>query len=83
VNSSSEAIIGRTLDGIVCSWNQSAERIFGYSAEEAIGKPLSMLYPAGSEAEELDIQARLDRGKRSTRTTRYEGEKTGRTSMFP
>jgi PAS domain S-box-containing protein len=63
VNSSSEAIIGRTLDGIVCSWNQSAERIFGYSAEEAIGKPLSMLYPAGSEAEELDIQARLDRGE--------------------
>ncbi len=63
VNSSNEAIIGRTMDGLVCSWNQSAERIFGYSAEEAIGKPLTMLYPAGSEAEELDIQERLAKGE--------------------
>jgi PAS domain S-box-containing protein len=48
VDSSSEAIIGRTLDGIICSWNRSAERIFRYSADEAIGQPIGMLYPPGS-----------------------------------
>ena len=63
VNSSSEAIIGRTLDGIICSWNQSAKRIFGYSAEDAIGKPIDILYPPGSEHEEADFSARLNRGE--------------------
>jgi PAS domain S-box-containing protein len=62
VNSSGEAIIGRTLDGIISSWNQSAERIFGYSAEDAIGKPIHILYPPGSEDEEAEASARLKRG---------------------
>jgi PAS domain S-box-containing protein len=62
VDSSSEAIIGRTLDGIICSWNRSAERIFRYSAAEAIGQPIGMLYPPGSEDEELDME-RLKRGE--------------------
>jgi len=63
VDSSGEAIIGRTLDGIICSWNKSAERIFGYSAESAVGKPLDMLYPPGSEDEEADVSLRLMRGE--------------------
>src|SRR5208282_643125 len=63
VDSSGEAIIGRTLAGTICSWNKSAERMFGYSADEAIGKPVGMLYPPGSEDEELDVSERLKAGE--------------------
>jgi PAS domain S-box-containing protein len=63
VNSSGEAIIGKTLDGIITSWNRSAERIFGYSVGEAIGKPISMLFPAGQEMEAADALDRLNRGE--------------------
>jgi PAS domain S-box-containing protein len=45
VDSSGDAIIGETMEGVITSWNRSAERIFGYSAKEAIGKPISMLLP--------------------------------------
>jgi PAS domain S-box-containing protein len=63
VNSSGEAIIGKTLGGIITSWNRSAERIFGYSVEEAIGKPISMLFPAGKEVEAADVLKRLRKGE--------------------
>jgi PAS domain S-box-containing protein len=63
VNSSGEAIIGKTLDGIITSWNRSAERMFGYSVGEAIGKPISMLFPAGQEMEAADALDRLKRGE--------------------
>ena len=46
VESSNDAIIGKTLDGMITSWNEAAERIYGYSAEEAIGQPISMLVPS-------------------------------------
>jgi PAS domain S-box-containing protein len=63
VDSSSDAIIGETTEGVITSWNRSAERIFGYSAKEAIGKPISMLLPpAGAEAG-LDIWGPLKRGE--------------------
>src|SRR5207253_5813965 len=45
VDSSDDAIIGKTLHGIITSWNDGAERIFGYSAEEVVGKPISILLP--------------------------------------
>ena len=66
VNSSGDAIIGKMLDGTITSWNKSAERIFGYSAEEAIGKPITMLLPPGTEDEASDILGRMKRGEIST-----------------
>ncbi|MRW94856.1 PAS domain S-box protein [Duganella sp. FT80W] len=56
VESSHDAIIGKTLDGVVTSWNHGAERMFGYTAEEAVGQPLmALIVPPGSEAEEEAI----------------------------
>jgi PAS domain S-box-containing protein len=63
VNSSGDAIIGMTLDGVIADWNHNAQRIFGYSAEEVIGKPMSMLLPTGRDDEESDILERLKRGE--------------------
>jgi len=45
VNSSDDAIVGKTLDGVIISWNRGAERLYGYSAEEAVGRPISFLVP--------------------------------------
>jgi PAS domain S-box-containing protein len=58
VDSSGDAIIGETMEGVITSWNRSAERIFGYSAKEAIGKPISILLPPTRADEELDILGR-------------------------
>lgn len=63
VQSSDDAIIGRDLDGIVTSWNAGAERLYGYSAQEMIGKPASLLYPPDRVDEERKILAALRRGE--------------------
>jgi PAS domain S-box-containing protein len=63
VNSSGDAIIGKTMNGVITSWNQSAERIFGYSAQEAVGQHISMLHPCGREDERLDTLECLKRGE--------------------
>lgn len=47
VESSEDAIVSKSLKGIIRSWNRGVERIFGYSAEEAIGRPVTMLMPPG------------------------------------
>jgi len=62
VENTDDAIIGRNLDGIVTSWNEAAERLYGYKADEMIGKPLSALIPTDRYDEELEILARLRRG---------------------
>jgi PAS domain S-box-containing protein len=64
VENSDDAIVTKNLDGIISSWNKSAERIFGYSAEEAIGKPVTILIPPERHAEETGILVRLRRGER-------------------
>jgi PAS domain S-box-containing protein len=64
VESSDDAIISKTLEGKITSWNPSAERLFGYTAAEAISKPMMMLIPPERAPEELDILARLRRGER-------------------
>ncbi len=63
VESSDEAIIGKTLEGIITNWNRGAEALFGYSAEAAVGKPMAMLIPADRAHEEPEILARIARGE--------------------
>lgn len=63
VHSSSDAIISKTLDGIVTSWNEAAERVFGYTAEEMIGQPIIRLIPKDRHEEEPRILERLKRGE--------------------
>jgi PAS domain S-box-containing protein len=64
VDSSDDAIISKDLNGIITSWNKSAERLFGYAAAEAIGQPVTMLIPSDRLDEEPDILSRLRRGER-------------------
>src|ERR1051326_15420 len=64
INSADDAIISKTLDSIITSWNKGAERLFGYTAEEAIGKPVTILIPEDHPDEEPSIISRLRRGER-------------------
>jgi PAS domain S-box-containing protein len=64
VESSDDAIIGKDLNGIITSWNQGAERIFGYSAEEMIGTSIMRLIPPERQGEEEEILSCLKRGER-------------------
>lgn len=63
IESSDDAIISKTLDGIITSWNASAERIFGYSVAEAIGRHMNMLLPPDRRPEEADILRRIAKGE--------------------
>jgi two-component system CheB/CheR fusion protein len=64
VESSDDAILSKGLDGIIRSWNKGAERVFGYSADEAIGQPVLMLIPEERHNEEPGIIARIRQGER-------------------
>ena len=63
VEGSEDAIVSKTLDGEITSWNRGAERMFGYSADEVIGKPITVIVPPDRRAEEADILTRLRRGE--------------------
>jgi two-component system CheB/CheR fusion protein len=62
VTHSEDAIIGKTLDGVIVSWNPGAEHLFGHSAAEAIGQPMLLVFPDELKAEEADLLARVARG---------------------
>ena len=64
VESSDDAIISMTLDGIISSWNHGAELLYGYTAEDAVGKPISLVLPADRQNEEKEIIERIRHGVR-------------------
>ena len=64
VESSDDAIISKDLNGVITSWNNGAERIFGYTAEEVVGKPITILIPPDRQEEEPAILERIRRGER-------------------
>jgi PAS domain S-box-containing protein len=64
VESSDDAIVSKSLDGIITSWNKGAERIFGYTAVEAIGQPITFVIPEDRQDEERDILTRIRCGER-------------------
>ena len=63
VESSNDAIISENLDGIIVSWNSAAERIYGYSTEEVIGKHITEVIPTARDGEMLDLMLRVRRGE--------------------
>lgn len=63
VDSSEDAILSKTMEGIITSWNKGAEKLYGYTAEEIVGKPVSILVPADHQDEIPQIMLRLAKGK--------------------
>jgi len=78
VASSDDAIISKNLDGVITSWNKSAERIFGYDAEEAIGQHITLVIPPERHAEESEILNRVRRGERVDHFQTVRRAKDGR-----
>ena len=64
VETSDDAIVSKSLDGIITSWNKGAERVFGYSPSEAVGQPITLVIPADRQNEEREILTRIRRGER-------------------
>ncbi len=64
VEASEDAIVSKTLDGVIRSWNSAAERLFGYTAQEAVGQPINLIIPPDRQDEERAIVQQLRRGER-------------------
>ena len=78
VQSSDDAIVSKNLDGVIRSWNAGAERMFGYTAEEMVGKPISLLIPVTRPDEEALILARLRSGQQVDHFETVRVRKDGR-----
>jgi len=78
VESSDDAIVSKTLEGTVRSWNGAAERLFGYTAEEAVGQPITLIIPPERVQEESEILAKLRRGERIEHFETVRVAKSGR-----
>jgi PAS domain S-box-containing protein len=78
VDSSDDAIVSKTLEGIVTSWNRGAEKIFGYSAAEAIGQHITFIIPVERHPEENDVLARIRRGEKLEHFETVRQAKDGR-----
>jgi len=81
VNSSDDAIVTKTLDGIIASWNHAAVRMYGYTPDEAVGQPMAMLCPADRQGEIVDILAKVSAGERISHYETMRRHKDGTT--FP
>src|SRR3546814_13457240 len=79
VESSDDAIVSKDLDGITTSWNRGAERLFGYTAKEEIGQPVTILIPAERHDDEDIIIASIRHGKPVRSEERRDGKECGRT----
>jgi PAS domain S-box-containing protein len=77
VKSSNDAIIGKTLDGFVVNWNTAAERMFGYRAEEMIGKPIAVLIPPDHLGEEVEIMKLIQQGEHIEHLETHRWNKDG------
>jgi len=79
VEASADAILAKTLDGTITSWNPGAEQMFGYSAAEAVGRPVTMLFPPDRIAEEAEFIRRIGTGERvehfETQRIRKDGQR--------
>src|SRR5260370_6545772 len=78
VESSDDAIIGKSLEGIITEWNRGAEQLYGYTAAEVIGRPISLLIPHDRPDELPSIMERLKRGER---IDHYETERVTKQRM--
>jgi len=78
VESSQDAIVSKNLDGVILSWNSGAEKLFGYKAEEAIGKHITLIVPLDRHGEEADILSRVRRGERIESYETVRRKKDGR-----
>ena len=78
VQSSDDAIVSKTLEGIIRSWNRAAERLFGYTAEEAVGQPITLIIPPERVQEEQEILDKLRSGERIDHFETVRVAKSGR-----
>jgi PAS domain S-box-containing protein len=88
VESSTDAIMGASLEGVITSWNRGAELLYGYAAQEAIGQPLALIVPPDQHVQLAELLARCARGERSRRIETLGRLKGGRqiwisVSVFP
>lgn len=77
VNSSDDAIVGETFDGVIATWNPAAEAIYGYGAAEIIGRPATVLCPPGGEDEGQETLARIGRGEHVPHCETFRRRKDG------
>src|SRR5947208_13647908 len=78
VRYSDDAIVSKTLEGVITSWNEAAANLFGYSAEEAIGRHITLIIPPDLRAEEEEIIAKLRKGMRIEHVKTVRATKDGR-----
>lgn len=81
ITSSDDAVVSKSLDGTVTSWNAGAERIFGFTAEEMVGRSIRTIIPQDRQAEEDEVLARVRRGERVDHYETWRLRKDG--SQFP
>jgi len=78
IESSDDAIVSKTVDGIITSWNRGAEKMFGYSAAEALGQHITFIIPPERHMEEVDVLARIRRGEKIDHFETVRQTKDGR-----